>query len=192
MHLSSNFARLSSKLAELFSNADYELEAKHSIDVLNWVKKIYPEAGESLQIAALAHDLDRGVEPKIRKNQDESYDEYKARHANRSSELIEQLMIDFSFPKEIINRTITLVKNHEIGGDKETDILMDADSISFFSCNLDWYYNYKNRNLEATKEGIRYKYNRSTPRAQKIIRELTINNNILREACIEIFNKDKL
>lgn len=189
MSQSSNFKKLSSELADIFSNAEFELEARHSLDVLNWVKIIDPNASESLQIAALAHDLDRGIAPMIRKIDEETYDEYKERHAKRSSELIAQLMTKYNFPQSTIKRTVSLVKNHEVGGDDEADILMDADSISFFSCNIDWYYHYKNENLESTTDGIKYKFERATPRAQKIIREVVIKNKILRDVCNEIFNR---
>ena len=185
---SSNFNKLKSELADIFSKAEFELEGAHSLDTLDWVKKIDPNAGESLQIAALAHDIDRGIKPKIKRKENETYDDYKTRHAKRSSQLIAWLMAKNDYSKELIKETGRLVENHEVGGDKETDILMDADSISFFSCNIDWYYNYKSRNLDETKKGIKYKYERATPRAQKLIKSIKIQNRALKDICEEIFN----
>lgn len=185
---SKNFKGLKSELVEIFSKAEFELEGTHALDTLEWVKKINPNAEEALQIAALAHDIDRGIKPRVKRQENETYDDYKKRHAKRSALLIEKLMVKHNYSKDLINKTIYLVENHEIGGNKETDILMDADSISFFSCNIDWYYNYKNKNLEETKKGIKYKFERATPRAKELIKTIEIKNKVLKEMCKEVFN----
>lgn len=49
------------------------------------------------------------------------------------------MLVKFDFDDLFINKVYNLVLKHELGGDKETDILMDADSISFFEGNLPTY-----------------------------------------------------
>lgn len=184
---SPNFKQLRLELSEIFSKAEFELEGPHSLDTLEWVKKIDSNPTEALQIAALAHDIDRGIKPMVKREEDETYEDYKERHAKRSAQLIAKLMTKYDYPKDLLDKTSHLVRNHEIGGDIETDILMDADSISFFSCNIDWYYKHKNKDLEETKKGIKYKYERATPRAKKLIKTIEIKNKLLSDLCREIF-----
>jgi hypothetical protein len=139
-----------------------------------------------LQIAALAHDIDRGFKPKNKRAEGETYDDYKKRHAKRSSQLISELMVKYGYSKDLIDKTIYLVKNHEVGGDIEADILMDADSISFFSCNLEWYFRYKG--FDRTKGKIMYMYKRATPRSKQIIKTIKIKNKELQKMCRVIFD----
>ena len=183
---SSNFKKLKSEIEKIFSKAKFKLETAHSLDTLKWVKKIKKDANESLQIAALAHDIDRGFKPKIERMEGETYGNYKKRHAKRSSQLISKLMAKYDYSKDLIDTTSRLVENHEVGGDIETDILMDADSISFFSCNLEWYFKYKG--LDRTKDKIIFMYKRATPRAKQIIKTIKIKNIELQEMCRGIFN----
>ena len=184
---SKNFKKIKSDIANIFLNAEFELEGDHSLDTLRWVKKIDKNASESLQIAALAHDIDRAIPPKVTRNAGETYDSYKTRHSQRSSELIVDLMKKYNYPNKLIEGTKLLIKKHEEGGNSEADILRDADSISFFSCNLEWYYNYKNRDIKEVKREIIYKFQRATPRAQGLIKSIKIKNTILKDLCEDIF-----
>jgi len=182
---SPNFKKLKSEIAEILSKAGFPLENAHSLDTLKWVKKIDINAGECLQIAALAHDIDRGFDPKITRGTNETYDDYKKRHAKRSSQLIAELMNKYDYPENMVKKTSLLVENHEVGGDKETNILMDADSVSFFSCNIEWYFKYKG--LEGTKDKILFMYKRATPRAKQMIKNIKIENKELQSMCKDIF-----
>jgi len=83
-------------------------------------------------------------------------------------------MFQQGYSKESILRTSLLVKNHEVGGDKDTNFLMDADSISYFDTNIDWYY--KEKGLEKTKSKIIFMYRRASLRAKKIIKSLCFKN----------------
>lgn len=188
-HYSPNFTKLKSEIAEIFSKAEFELEGAHSLDTLGWVMKIDPEASEALQIAALAHDIDRGIKPKITREKNETYDDYKVRHATRSSQLIVDLMVKYGYSKDLIKKTSFLVKNHEVGGSEEVNILMDADSVSFFSCNIEWYYKYKG--LKGTKDKIILMYGRATPRAKQMIRSFKIKNKELLSMCKDVFESTK-
>lgn len=187
VNCSPNFKKFKSEIIKILSSAEFELEGAHSIDTLKWVKKIDINASELLQIAALAHDIDRGISPRVTREENETYNDYKARHAERSAQLVDDLMTKYSYSKDLIKKTVLLIKKHEVGGNRETNILKDADSISFFSCNIEWYYNYKNRDLEETKREILYKYKRATPRAKKMIRTIKIKNKVLRDICKDIF-----
>lgn len=185
---SDSFNKLKSRLSEIYKNAEFgPSEWEHALDTLRWTEIIDTNADETLKIAALAHDIDRAVPPRIRRNENETYDDYKVRHSRRSAQLISELMVEYGFPKESIERTYHLVNKHELGGDKGSNIIKDADSISFFSNNIEWYYNYKKKNYYEVKREIRYKYERATPRAKRLIKTINIKNKVLRDICKEIF-----
>ncbi len=185
--MSKNFTALKSTLLTLLSQAEFELKCEHALDTLKWVKRMASQADEALQIAALAHDLERAVPPMIRRRVNEAHKDYKKRHAKRSALLIMDLMRKQGYSQPLWEKTGLLVENHEIGGDLETDILRDADSISFFSCNIDWYFHYKQGDLELLKKQIAYKYDRASPRARSLIKLIKIKNPVLSEACRNIF-----
>ncbi len=184
---SPKFEKIKLEIIKILASAEFELESAHALDTLNWVKKIDKNASESLQIAALAHDIDRGIGQKIIREDGETYDEYKVRHAKRGAKLISELMAKFGYSKELIVETADLVLRHEVGGTKDADILKDADSVSFFSCNIEWYYNYKNKNDDEMKREILYKYERATPRAKELIKSIKIKNKVIQNMCQEIF-----
>lgn len=186
--LSKKFGDLKKEILDILSEAEFELEKEHAVDTLNWVKKIDPEAGESLQIAALGHDLERAVGPMVRREDGESHANYKKRHSERSSQILAELMKKHGYNQATVDHACELVRLHETGGDYDADILRDADSVSFFSCNIEWYYEYKNRDLDVVRHQIEYKYSRATPRAKKLIRTIKIKNKVLNDLCQEIFS----
>jgi hypothetical protein len=63
-----------------------------------------------------------------------------------------------NYPNEIINRVKHLVENHEVGGDEETNILTDADSLAYFKYNIPFYLIRNGK--ERTKEKIKFMYKR--------------------------------
>lgn len=182
-----NFDKLTKEIAHLIQEADIHEDVIHSTNTLEWVLKLNPDASEELQIAALAHDIDRAIPPPTKMQTGESYDNYKQRHAKRSAECIAQIMKEQQFANDSIDRVHYLVENHEVGGDEDATILMDADSISYFDVNIQIYY--QKRGIEITKSKINFMYSRTTPRAQKYIKMLNSDNDELRAACLEIFNK---
>jgi hypothetical protein len=72
--------------------------------------------------------------------------------------------------ESVITDATELVRLHEVGGTEDADILRDADSISFFDNNLEFYISYKG--FEEAVKQVAYKFDRCSPRAQKHIREL--------------------
>ncbi|MCX6726661.1 MAG: DUF4202 family protein [Candidatus Shapirobacteria bacterium] len=168
------FNDLKSEILKIFTDKNIATDPAHSINTYEWLKKIDQNASEELQIAALAHDIDRAIDPIIIQEKNESYDNYKARHALRSSKLITDLMIKHRYSQKSVEKTSLFVKNHEIGGDNDTNILTDADSISYFDTNIDWYYEIKGP--EKTKDKIIFMYQRVSPRAKKIIISLKFKN----------------
>jgi len=142
-------------------------ERTHSENTRDWLFKLTEKPSEETQLAALAHDIDRSIEPKIVQRKTESYQDYKVRHSERSSQLIGQILREIGFEENFVFRVMSLVKFHEVGGDEETNLLQDADSISYFDKNLE---EYAARNTkEKTMSKVKLMYDRCSARAKKYI-----------------------
>ncbi len=62
-----------------------------------------------------------------------------------------------------------LVEHHEMGGNPETEILKEADSLTFFEYNLPFYR--KTHTLEETKDKIKFMYTRLSEKAKKLVNQ---------------------
>ncbi len=57
-----SIVRAKQKIHAIISKSRVPEDPVHAENVLEWVLKLKPDADEALQIAALAHDIDRAVE----------------------------------------------------------------------------------------------------------------------------------
>jgi len=117
-------------------------EAPHMLRTLFWMREIYPEANEEMQIATLCHDIERCFplrdgEVKPEKTYDDAKDEeYLTWHGKRSAEFAEKVLREFGYSDaDKLEKIKRLIAEHSIGGTKERDLMMDADSISFLENN---------------------------------------------------------
>ncbi|MFZ2152734.1 MAG: DUF4202 family protein [Microgenomates group bacterium] len=124
----------------------------------------------ALQIAALAHDIERGILPRFMDKDFESHEEYKRAHSEKGAKILENILKKYAIDKKVIIEVTNLVRLHEVGGNTEANILRDADSISFFDNNLDFYIGYKG--MAGAIKQVKYKFERCSPRAQKYIESL--------------------
>ncbi len=80
------------------------------------------------------------------------------------------------------------MENHEFGGDKETEILKDADSIAYFDYNVP--FNLKRMGRDRTKEKIKFMYKRLSPESKKFVDKMKFTNKevakLVKEAVSEI------
>lgn len=186
------FRKIKAEISEIIGRSDEKFDSQHSINTVKWIKRLEKNPSKELLIAALAHDIERGVTPTVHKRPNETYDDYKMRHAQRSSEIIANLMLKFNFAHNSIEKVRKLVKNHEVGGDKETNILRDADSVAFFDSLDSNVKQYINRGgFESTKDRIKDKivfmYQRTSSRAKRLIKTINFEDRELRIICNDIF-----
>jgi hypothetical protein len=161
---------LKTEILQILNKSDLGLESSHAINTLDWVFKIKPNASLALQIAALAHDIERGVPPRYKSEDFNDHNEYKKAHSDRGAKILEEILQRHNMNQTIIKEATDIVKLHEVGGTEDAYVLMDADSVSFFDNTLEFYFKYKG--LEGTLKQIDYKFKRCSPRAQKYIGEL--------------------
>lgn len=143
----------------------------HAENTLEWLLKLNPAADEALRLAALGHDIERAVAPRPFRKQDfDDYDEYKAAHANRSATIIGEILKECEVPIEISEEARRLVGRHEHGGDERSNILKDADSLSFFQTNLPLYYS--RVGWEEALRRCRWGFDRLSPGARELFRSI--------------------
>jgi len=149
---------------------------KHFRRTVFWVKKLYPEADEAMLIAAISHDLERafrkdgiGHTRGIEKGFLDSG--HLNIHQNKGARIIFDFLVEEGADSILASRVRELVGAHEVGGDKEQNILKDADSISFFENNAGHFIEKKARELgkEKVKEKFDWMFDRITSKKAKEI-----------------------
>ena len=150
----------------------------HAENVLQWLLKLKPDADEALQIAALAHDIDRADERrKIRRSDFNDYDQFKAAHANNSAKILNEILNECNVERAIADGACRLVERHEIGGDPRSDLLKDADSISYFEVNMPLYF--QREGYEETLNRSIWGYQRLSPKMKEICQKITYSHDSL-------------
>src|SRR5665811_1996753 len=88
----------------------------HADNTVEWLLRLEPDASETLQLAALAHDIDRAVErSKIRRADFGNYDAFKAAHARNSAEILRLILTACGVERDIAEEACRLVELHEVG-----------------------------------------------------------------------------
>jgi len=142
----------------------------HSKNTLEWLLWLEPDADEALQIAALGHDIERAIEEcKVRREDYKSYDDFKDAHASNSAKILAEIMKECSITKKLADDSFFLVCQHERGGTRRSDILRDADSISFFHVNLPYYF--VRNGVEETRTRYLWGYRRLPNNLKRLVDE---------------------
>lgn len=177
------------KIEEIISMSPYSEDIFHSINTLEWVLKISPEADTALQIAALGHDIERGVEGRrVHTSGYESFDEFKQEHALNSAKILTEIMEEFGVEQEIIDDVSHLIVNHEVGGDEREEILKNADVLSFFHVCLPLYFD--RRGPETTRKRCVWGYKKLSKDLRKFIKEIELIDAELLELVIDSIGTD--
>ena len=165
-------------IEEIINTSPVPEDPIHSKNTLEWLLRLKPDADEALQIAALGHDIERAIEErKVRRGDYKNYDEFKAAHASNSAKILVEIMKECSISKKLADDIFFLVFYHETGGTRRSDILRDADSISFFHVNLP-YYLIRN-GVEETKRRYRWGYRRLSNNRKGLVAEFDYQNRQL-------------
>jgi hypothetical protein len=190
-----SIARAKQKIRAIISQSSVPEDPVHAENVLEWVLKLKPDADEALQIAALAHDIDRAVEKrKISRSDFNDYDAFKAAHAKNSARILKEILNGCHVEQTIIDEACRLVERHEAGGDPCSDLLKDADSISYFEVNMPLYF--QREGYEETLKRSIWGYQRLSPKMKAICQKMTYSHHslvkILQETVHNTYEKDKI
>jgi len=160
----------------------------HADNTLEWLLRLEPDVGEALQLAALAHDLDRAVEAvKVRRADFDDYDAFKAAHARHGAELLRPILTACGVARDMVDEACRLVEVHEVGGDPDADLLKDADSISYFDVNLPLYY--EREGWAETKRRSLWGYQRLSARARNIVAKISHEEEVLARLLREVISE---
>ncbi len=177
------------KIRTIIAGSKVPEDPRHSENTLEWLLKLDPRADQALQIAALAHDIDRAVaERKVRRADFDDYNAFKTAHARRGARLLRGILEDCGVESPIVTEACRLVALHEAGGDNRSDLLKDADSISYFDVNLPLYY--QREGWVETKRRSLWGYRRLSARMKEEIKNVTYQNKALTRLLREIINKE--
>jgi hypothetical protein len=122
------------RAAELWI-ADY-FQARHLLRTRDWVVQLDPGAGTALRIAALTHDIERHFPGSPDPWQHDWGDpRYVLEHSIRSARLVRRWLEQQGAAPELITDVERLILHHELGGDREADLLQAADSLSVLEVN---------------------------------------------------------
>lgn len=162
---------------ESFAKLGKEYEIPHFSRTVYWMKILRPDAYEAMQIAAMAHDIERAFRlPDVAGRKRElkgkfTFNDpgYIGPHQERGGEIIEKFLRENGADEIMIAKCKGLIAKHEEGGDEDQNLLKDADSISFFENNIATTItnNVSEVGRESVKGKIDWMYNRITSEKAK-------------------------
>jgi hypothetical protein len=179
------------KIRAIIAGSKVQEDPNHAEDTLKWLLRLSPWADEALQISALAHDIERAVEKgRVYRADYDDYDVFKADHARNGAKILRKILNKCGVSGSITNEACRLVSLHEVGGDSRSDLLKDADSISYFKVNMPLYY--KREGWEETKRRCIWGYQRLSARMKKIARSIAYDDKILTRLLREAIREARL
>ena len=184
--------RIETEILEILKNSPVPEDYRHALNVLAWVRRFKPDADIALQIAALAHDIERALpDKKVHRSEFQDYDEFKQSHAKNSARIVRELLTKYEIDQQIVERICYLIRNHEFGtkDDEDLIVLKDADSLSFFEVNLPHYY--KREGKEETYRRMYWGFLRLSEKAKSFLRNINYKENVLNDYLAELFRKDQ-
>ncbi|MFQ5475225.1 MAG: DUF4202 family protein [Candidatus Nanoarchaeia archaeon] len=112
---------------------------EHFERTVNWAQQLKPDADEAILIAAYAHDIARAFRST---NSEQTFQtcelndpEILEEHQKEGARIMTEFLQKEGFGKDKIKRIANMILKHEIGGDEESDLIKDADSISYLEIN---------------------------------------------------------
>ena len=170
------FQCVAQRIREVIAGSTVPEDPDHSRNTLKWLLELDPKADPALRIAALGHDIDRAVEArKVQRADFADYDAFKAAHARNGAAILGGIMRGCGVADNALTQEVhRLVCAHEVGGDPRSDLLKDADSLSYFDVNLPRYF--EREGWEETRRRCAWGYLRLSGRARSIVAGLALGD----------------
>lgn len=135
----------------------------HALDVWQWTIRLDPEASLALQLAALFHDIERLVSEADDRIEHRAgdYQAFKDEHARLGAEMADGVLEQAGVDAQTRMQVARLIAGHE----RMSDVLNDADALSFFALNspgyVDWF------GAEAARRKVTWTLARLRPQARR-------------------------
>ena len=168
------------EIEDIISRSEVPEDYAHAKSVKKWVLRFRPDSDWELQLAALAHDIERAFpERKVKRSEFSSYDDFKRAHAANSARIVKEILDRYSLSLDEKSRILHLIENHEFGSSSNPDlnVLRDADSVSFFEVNLPFYA--RRHDKEEVFFRMEWGFERLSDKARQIIKKINYEDNEL-------------
>jgi len=176
------------KIRAVIAGSRVPEDPRHADNTVEWLLRLDPDADQALQLAALAHDIDRADDVrKIKRADFDDYDAFKSAHARNGAEILRPILIACGVAGNIVDEACRLVLVHEVGGDPSSDLLKDADSISYFDVNLSLYY--QREGWAETKRRSSWGYRRLSARAKEFVNKICYQDETLMQLLREVIHE---
>lgn len=178
------------KIEAILKESPISNDPIHAASTLKWVKVLRSDADDALEIAAYAHDMERGITKITNKDLKDmsSYNKDREEHSLRSVNFTADILKEFNCDPAFIKEVSHLIELHEVGGDPLSDALKDADSLAYFEHNVPLYL--ERNGLEKAKFKIKYMFDRvSSQKAKQLILEMKYNGPAIKELIQEVLEE---
>ena len=177
------------KIRAVIAGSRVPEDPRHADNTLEWLLRLDLDADQALQLAALAHDIDRADDVrKVKRADFDDYDAFKSAHAHNGAKILRSILIHCDVEADIVDEACRLVEVHEVGGDHRSDLLKDADSISYFDVNLPLYY--QREGWQETKRRSSWGYRRLSARARELVNKTCYQDETLMQLLREVIHED--
>lgn len=127
-------------VAQCFATRDKNQEGLlHFEKTVTWLLRLQPDADEAMQIAAFAHDIERAFRStdsaETFKNKSLTDPEHLTAHQTKGADIIKKFLVSHGYDAQATDRVWHMIRYHEEGGDPESDLIRDADSLSYLEIN---------------------------------------------------------
>ena len=141
----------------------------HAQEVLKQLLILKPDAKDYLKIAALGHDIERSLtgETDSKLKSMRCYRNYKKLHSLRSAKIVSKILKKSGVSEKDREKINLIIREHETGGHKDSNLIREADALAFFTFDIDIYS--KENPPDRTKEKIRFTYNRLSTKSKKSV-----------------------
>jgi hypothetical protein len=175
------YEKVEKYVIDSFTTAGKIHQIEHFKNTVKWIKRLKPDADEALLIAAIAHDIERATRKEdmieMKKKYGLTSKKFLRTHQTRCAKAISEFLNKQGADKKLIFRVKMLVSRHEEGGNKDQNLLKDADSVSFFKTNVPYFLSSEKikdvGGKERTEKKLTFMYNRiSSKKAKQIVKPL--------------------
>ncbi len=147
---------------------------KHFERTVYWVKQLKTDADEPILIAAYSHDIARAFRKKssieLFGKKEMNDKEILKKHQEEGAKIVVGFLKKEGYDEKSIKRVSDMIRHHEEGGDEESNLVKDADSISYLEINAPKHIKLvKILGKDKIKRKIDWMYNRISSKKAKLL-----------------------
>jgi len=123
-----------------FKNCVTGYDPAHFQRTVYWATQLKTDVDEAIQIAAYSHDIQRAFRSTNTENTFKGLEmndpEFLRAHQEQGARIITDFLRNKGYNRINVQRVYNMVLHHEEGGEDESDLIKDSDSLSYFDTNV--------------------------------------------------------